>query len=93
LRLIVVVAGLKNRWTGRRKIELSELLDELWILPPPGSVPQLAIDNALRSAGVDAPRAFVSTAAIQVHTHLLANGSFLAMLPESVIHFSAKLGP
>ena len=87
---IVVVAGLKNRWAGRRKIKLSELLGELWSLPPPGSIPRLAIDDAFRSAGVDVPRAIVSTPAIQVHTHLLANGRFLTMLPESVIHFSAK---
>jgi len=83
-------AGDENRWAGRRKIKLSELLGELWSLPPPGSIPRLAIDDAFRSAGVDVPRAIVSTPAIQVHTHLLANGRFLTMLPESVIHFSAK---
>jgi DNA-binding transcriptional LysR family regulator len=87
---IIVVAGLKNRWAGRRKIELSKLVGELWSLPPPGSIPRLAIDDAFRSAGVNVPRAIVSTAAFQVHTHLLASGRFLTMLPESVIHFSAK---
>ena len=33
-----VVAGLQSRWIGRRKIELSELLDEHSILPTPGTV-------------------------------------------------------
>jgi DNA-binding transcriptional LysR family regulator len=28
-----VVAGLQNRWTGRRKIKLAELIDEPWCLP------------------------------------------------------------
>jgi DNA-binding transcriptional LysR family regulator len=88
---IVFVAGLKNRWIGRRKIELSELLGELWsLLPPPGSIPRAAIDDAFRSAGLGVPRAVVSTSAFQVHTHLLASGRFLTMLPESVIQFSAK---
>lgn len=87
---IVVVAGLKNRWASRRKIELSKLIGELWSLPPPGSIPQLAIEDAFRSAGVEVPRAVVSTPAFQVHTHLLASGRFLTMLPESVIHFSHK---
>jgi DNA-binding transcriptional LysR family regulator len=83
-------SGAQESLAGRRKIELSELLSELWSLPPPGGIPRLAIDNAIRSAGVDVPRAIVSTPAIQVHTHLLANGRFPAILPESVIHFSAK---
>ena len=65
-------SGAQESLAGRRKIKLSELLSELWSLPPPGSIPRLAIDNAVRSAGVDVPRAIVSTPAIQVHTHLLA---------------------
>ena len=31
---IFVVAGAQSRWLGRRKIELAQLLDEPWLLPP-----------------------------------------------------------
>ena len=32
-----VAAGSKNPWVRRRRIELAELIGELWVLPPPGS--------------------------------------------------------
>ena len=28
-----IVSGAKNRWAGRRKVELAELVDEPWLLP------------------------------------------------------------
>jgi DNA-binding transcriptional LysR family regulator len=31
----VVVAGMKSQWAQRRKVELRELIDEPWLLPPP----------------------------------------------------------
>ena len=35
---IKIVAGPKNRWARHRKVELSELADEPWCLPPPESL-------------------------------------------------------
>jgi DNA-binding transcriptional LysR family regulator len=87
---IVVVAGLKNRWAVRRKIELADLIDELWSLPPLGSVPRLAIHEAFRATGLDIPQPIVSSPAFQVHTHLLSTGRFLTIMPESVVRFAAK---
>ena len=34
----VVVAGAQNPWARRRRIELAELVNESWVLPPPESV-------------------------------------------------------
>jgi DNA-binding transcriptional LysR family regulator len=31
---LVVVAGPESHWASRQKIELAELIDEPWILPP-----------------------------------------------------------
>jgi DNA-binding transcriptional LysR family regulator len=86
----VFIAGVRNRLSRRRKIDLAELIDEPWSLPPVGSIPRSAILAAFRAAGVDAPRAIVSTAATQLHTCLLATGRFITTLPESVIHFGGK---
>jgi DNA-binding transcriptional LysR family regulator len=86
----VFIAGVRNRLSRRRKIDLAELIDEPWSLPPVGSIPRSAIIAAFRAAGVDAPRAIVSTAATQLHTCLLATGRFITTLPESVIHFGGK---
>jgi DNA-binding transcriptional LysR family regulator len=85
-----VVAGLQNRWTGRRKIKLAELVHEPWSLTPVGSIPRSAIIANFRAAGVDAPSAVVSAAGPQLHAYLLATGRFLSIYSASIIHFSGK---
>jgi DNA-binding transcriptional LysR family regulator len=85
-----VVAGLQNRWTGRRKIKLAELIQEPWCLPLVDSIPRSAIIAAFRAAGLDAPRAVVSATGTQLHAYLLATGRFISTLPVSIIHFSGK---
>jgi DNA-binding transcriptional LysR family regulator len=32
---LIVMAGQNNPWVRRRNIQLSDLVDEPWILPPP----------------------------------------------------------
>jgi DNA-binding transcriptional LysR family regulator len=87
---VFVLAGKQNRWTGRRKIKLAELIYEPWSLAPVGSISRSVIVAAFRAASVDAPRAVVSAAAIQLQTCLLATGRFITIMPESVIHFGGK---
>src|SRR5262245_31539765 len=58
---IVTVAAMKNPWTRRRRIELAELVDESWTLPPRDTgIGAFAID-AFRARGLKPPRATVIT--------------------------------
>jgi DNA-binding transcriptional LysR family regulator len=84
----VVLAGAQSRWTRRRRIELQDLLQEPWVLPPAGAV---AIAAAFRAAGVEPPRQHVLSFSVPLHQHLLATGRFITMLPISVLHFSKHL--
>jgi DNA-binding transcriptional LysR family regulator len=89
---IHIVAGTQNRWARRRRIELSELVDEPWALPPPDSLPGKLVADAFRARGLDPPTASIVTASI----HLLANalpttGSFLSVAPTSVLRFNRRL--
>src|SRR5438067_45641 len=34
---LVVAAGVSSRWARRRAIDLAELIDDPWALPPPGA--------------------------------------------------------
>jgi len=86
----VVVAGSENRWTGRRKIKIAELLHEPWIGPPSGSVAASIFSDAFLAAGVKPPRATISSRSLQITTFLLAAGRFLALLPESTIRYIAE---
>jgi DNA-binding transcriptional LysR family regulator len=89
---LFVVAGRRNQLTRRRRIELAELIDEPWVLPPGPSEPGTAgsiIRDAFASAGLPAPQAVVVSPSIQMHHALLTMGPFLGMLPRSVLHFGA----
>lgn len=82
-----VVAGEGNKWLRRRRIELSELLDEPWILTPPDSVPSAQLREAFSSKGLDVPRASVVSTSIHIVNRLLPNGPYLTVIPESVLRF------
>jgi len=81
---LVVVAGRRNKWFRRREVKLEELVKEPWVLPYGAAVGPM-VAQAFRAAGVDAPRATVSSRASRLNENLRASGRFLSMLPESVI--------
>jgi DNA-binding transcriptional LysR family regulator len=86
----VVVAGAQSPWARRRKIELRELMDESWVLPPPESVVSSIAMEAFRASGLDYPRATVVTLTPEVRMSLLATGRFITIFPASMVSFSAK---
>jgi len=85
-----VVAGGRSRWAGRRKLALSELAHEAWILDPSnaGSIP--LITTAFRAHGLELPRRNVTSLSVHVRTYLLATGRFLSIMPDSTLRFGAK---
>jgi DNA-binding transcriptional LysR family regulator len=86
----VVVAGAQSPWVRRRRIEFAELVNELWVLPPPGSgIASLAME-AFRASGLGYPRTTVVTDSPQVRMSLLATGRFVTILPSSALKFPAK---
>lgn len=84
-----VVAGLKNPWSRRRKIEWSELVDEPWVLPSPDSLVGSVFDLGFRSTGKQYPRKGVAIGSIHLHIALAASNQFLAIVPGSILRFSA----
>src|SRR5947207_2165841 len=52
----VVAAGANNPWARRRKIELADLVNERWALPPPDTLVGSAVVTAFRACGLDFPR-------------------------------------
>src|SRR5690242_5335614 len=86
----VVAAGARNPWVRRRKIELADLVNESWVLPPPGSVIASVVAEAFRAKGLDYPRTTVVTESSEVRTSLLATGRYLAIYPASALRFSTR---
>jgi DNA-binding transcriptional LysR family regulator len=87
---LVVVAGTKNPWARRRKINLAELVNEPWTWPSPGSIVDLLVVAAFRASGLEAPRAAVYTNSFNMRTKLAANNRFLAVVHGSMLRFPTR---
>ena len=82
---MVVVAAPRNPWTRRRRIELAELVNEPWTLPPPDSYIGALAAQAFRAQGLKLPRSAVTTVSMDMRKRLVATGRFLTMLPSYVL--------
>ncbi len=87
---LLVVAGLHNRWSRRRKIDLVELLDEPWTLPEADNVAMALIADCFRAAGATPPTPQVVSDSMAARTRLVEMGPFLTFLPGSTLHFGAS---
>jgi len=85
-----VVAGAKSPWTRRRRVELSDLMNESWALPPPDTVIGSVATAAFRASGLNFPNVTVSTITPELRISLLATGRFLTIFPTSVLRFAAR---
>ncbi len=86
----VVVAARHNPWTRRRRIDLAELVDERWTLPPPDSgIGAFAMD-AFRAQGLTPPRTTVITLSMHMRNRLLATGRFLTMMSGFILMLPGK---
>jgi DNA-binding transcriptional LysR family regulator len=82
-----VAAGAKSPWARRRTIDLAELVNELWVLPPPQSVIGTVATEAFHKGGLEYPRTTVVALPAEVRISLLATGRFLSIFPASVLKF------
>lgn len=78
----VIVAGKRSPWSRRRKIAVSDLVDQRWTLLPSDTLPGTLMTDAFRASGLERPRVAVSTLSLNVHNRLLATGRFLSVQPE-----------
>jgi DNA-binding transcriptional LysR family regulator len=83
-------AALRSPWARRRRVELADLVDEAWTLPPYDSVPGALIAGIFRAGGLEPPCASVVTQSASLSAALVATGGFVGLLPRSVLHFSAE---
>src|SRR5262249_38388241 len=78
----VVAAGTNNPWVGRRRIELAQLVGELWALPPPDNEFGAFIAEAFRASRLDLPHAAVVALTLDMRANLLKTGRYLTVFPE-----------
>jgi DNA-binding transcriptional LysR family regulator len=86
----VVLAGAQNSWVRRRSIDLAELVNESWVLPPPESGLASVYMEAFRANGLHYPRAAVFTIPTGMRISLVATGRFLTIVPGSILRFPTR---
>jgi DNA-binding transcriptional LysR family regulator len=85
------VVGATSTWARRRRVALSDLLHEPWVLPPYDSGPGILIGEIFAAAGLQPPPPSVATMSAQLTVSLIAAGRFVGILPRSVAQFN--VGP
>jgi DNA-binding transcriptional LysR family regulator len=83
----VVAAGAGHQLARRRKLELCDLVNECWVLPPSESVIGSIVLEAFRAKGLDYPRSAVVTDSPHMRVSLLATGRFITVFPTSAMAF------
>jgi len=87
---LIVVAGVDNPWLRRRKLKLSQLLNEPWTWPPPGSSYDSLVVEAFRANRLEPPRPAIYTHAINLRISLAATSPFLAVVAAGVMSIPGK---
>jgi DNA-binding transcriptional LysR family regulator len=85
------VVGAESKWARQRRLDLGDILDEPWVLPPYDSVPGMQIHDIFTSAGFQPPQPAVATLSVQLTVSLIAGRRFVGILPMSVAQFN--VGP
>ena len=81
---LVVAAGTMSRWSRRRKIDLSDLADEPWVLTPPGCWIHKAVAQAFNARGIKLPHIGLMTFSIPLRMSLAASGPYITVFPDYI---------
>ncbi len=87
-----VIAGAAHPLAGKRRLKLSDLVDQPWILPPAGSILRNRIDSMFIHRGLRLPRNLVETASIPVITSLLQSAPMVSALQEETVYPYCRSG-
>jgi DNA-binding transcriptional LysR family regulator len=87
-RLFVVV-GAHSKWARRRKLALADLAAEPWVNAPSDSIVGSFLAEVFAAQGLGPPKVNVVSFSMYLRNMLLASGRHVAVLPGSVLRFSA----
>src|SRR5262249_10512892 len=88
---IRIVAGPQNTWAQRRKVDLTDLADQSWCLPPLDTLIGTLIADAFRARNMQFPPPGVVWATASHMCAVLPRGPYLGTLPASLLRFGVNL--
>jgi DNA-binding transcriptional LysR family regulator len=87
-----VIAGRGHPLAGKRNLRLEDLVEQSWILPPPGSLVRDKLVSVFLDRGLDVPRNLVQTNSHPVITSLLRMTNMVAPLPREAVQPDCEAG-
>jgi DNA-binding transcriptional LysR family regulator len=83
------VVGTASPWAQRRNIDIAELANARWILPPVEAIAGTLLTDAFAARGLEPPKQSITTFSIHLRLHLASRGDYIAVLPWSVLQLTA----
>lgn len=87
-----VIASVEHPLACRQELQLEQLIEQPWILPPAGSLVRDKLAAMLVRHGLPMPGNIVESQCLPVITALLQNSNMLAILPEEAVQSGCKAG-
>ena len=86
---LVIAVGSGSPWGRRRRVNISELRDERWILTSGDRWNYQVIANAFQMSGVEMPQISMKTISVHLRVNMVATGKFITTFPRSVVDLYA----
>lgn len=88
---ICLAVGSSSPWARRRKLDLSELVGEPWIIPLSDGPGGRAVTEAFRMRGLPPPQITVMTFSVHLRNFLAMSGRFIVAVPVSILELYADV--
>jgi DNA-binding transcriptional LysR family regulator len=86
-----VMASADSKWARRRNIDLRDLVEAPWVLPPADTTMGMHIARAFRAIGIDPPQTRVMSFSVPLCQNLLATGDFITIFPIMMTRLAEHL--
>ena len=85
----VVVVAAQSHPMARRRPSVEQLALQAWVLPPPGSLAVVMLDEWFSKAGLAPPQVSVTSDSFLTNLRLAAGGELLTVAPETAVRSQA----
>ncbi len=85
-----VAASATSKWARRRKIDLADLVDEPWIMPPLDAIGAYHLIDAYTARGMKPLNFVIMTFSLHLRIDLVSSGQFVTVLPRSTLQIISK---